>query len=194
MSPADDHQAPVGRPTIASSDAVAASPPVDAITDGRERKLDPRSIQAERISGGIFSAVVSGALLIGVVILGIAGSVGFAGGLLLLGGWMMASFLVAGLSLWWPSLSYRYTAYRVSERGMRIRRGVVWRTVSSVPRSRVQHTDVSQGPIERMFGLATLVIYTAGTHHASVLLSGLAHDTALRIRDHLIAGGEDDAV
>ena len=107
---------------------------------------------------------------------------------------VLASFLVTGLSLWWPALSYRYTAYRVSERGMRIRRGVVWRTVSSVPRSRVQHTDVSQGPIERMFGLATLVIYTAGTHHASVLLSGLAHDTALRIRDHLIAGGEDDAV
>jgi len=178
MPPADDQQAP----------------PVDAITDGRERKLDPRSIQAERISGAIFAAVVSGALLIGVVIVGVASSLGLAVAALLLVGWALASTLITAFSLWWPALSYRHTSYRVSAWGMRIRRGVLLRTISSVPRSRVQHTDVSQGPIERSFGLATLVIYTAGTHHASVSLGGLAHDTALHIRDHLIAGGEDDAV
>jgi len=178
MLPADDHQAPA----------------LDAVTDGRERKLDPRSIQAERISGGIFAAVVSVALLIGVVVLSIANSLGLAVGALLLVGWVLASSLIAALSLSWPALSYRHASYRVSAWGMRIRRGVLWRTISSVPRSRVQHTDVSQGPIERSFGLATLVIYTAGTHHASVSLGGLAHDTALQIRDHLIAGGEDDAV
>jgi len=178
MLPADDHQ----------------TSPLDAVTDGRERKLDPRSIQVERISGGIFAAVVSGALLIGVVIVGIASSLGLAVGALLLVGWVLASGLITALLLWWPALSYRHTSYRVSAWGMRIRRGVLWRTISSVPRSRVQHTDVSQGPIERSFGLATLVIYTAGTHHASVSLGGLTHDTALHIRDHLIAGGEDDAV
>ena len=44
-----------------------------------------------------------------------------------------------------------------------------------VPRSRVQHTDVSQGPVERRFGLGTLVIYTAGTDYARVDLAGLDH-------------------
>ncbi len=68
-------------------------------------------------------------------------------------------------------------------------------SVVTVPRSRVQHTDVSQGPIERTYDLATLIIYTAGTHYASISLGGLSHETALFIRDHLIAGGEkDDAV
>jgi len=38
------------------------------------------------------------------------------------------------------------------------------------------------------------VIYTAGTHNAAVSLSGLSHETALAIRDHLIVGGQDDAV
>ena len=63
-----------------------------------------------------------------------------------------------------------------------------------MPRSRVQHTDVSQGPLERKLGLGTLVIYTAGTDHARVALSGLDHSTALDIREHLLPGRTGDAV
>ncbi len=63
-----------------------------------------------------------------------------------------------------------------------------------MPRSRVQHTDVSQGPLERSHGLGTLVIYTAGTEHARVELGGLDHGTALLIRDHLLPREENDAV
>ena len=66
--------------------------------------------------------------------------------------------------------------------------------VIHVPRSRVQHTDVSQGPVERRFGLGTLVIYTAGTDHAKVDLAGLEHGVALRLRDHLLPSGDTDAV
>ena len=63
-----------------------------------------------------------------------------------------------------------------------------------MPRSRVQHIDVSQGPIERRYGLGTLVIYTAGTDHAKVVLSGLEHGRALRIREHLLPSEAGDAV
>jgi membrane protein YdbS with pleckstrin-like domain len=58
----------------------------------------------------------------------------------------------------------------------------------------VQHTDVSQGPLERTYGLGTLAIFTAGTDHAQVSLHGLDHGTALRIRDHLLPGESTDAV
>jgi membrane protein YdbS with pleckstrin-like domain len=58
----------------------------------------------------------------------------------------------------------------------------------------VQHTDVSQGPLERRYGLGTRVIFTAGTDHARVDLKGLDHATALAIRDHLLPRGGDDAV
>jgi hypothetical protein len=78
--------------------------------------------------------------------------------------------------------------------GLQIRRGVFWRTVIDVPRSRVQHTDVSQGPLERRFGLGALVVYTAGTDHSRVDLRGLSHDTAFAIRDHLLPHQRDDAV
>lgn len=193
----DEHRTPTRQESndVSTVDAAAVAPsPLTSLADGRERRLDPKTIRAERLSGAILAAVFSAALLIGVVAIGIFGSLGLTGALLLLGGWFAASLLVTGLLMGWPALSYRHTTYQISERGIRIRRGVVWRTVSSIPRSRVQHTDVAQGPIERAFGLATLIVYTAGTHHASVSLSGLARETAFLIRDHLIAGGKDDAV
>jgi membrane protein YdbS with pleckstrin-like domain len=158
------------------------------------RRLDPRSVRADRLSGGIAAAVLCAALLVGVLVVGVVGSPGLIGALLLLAGWLATSSLVTGLLMWWPAVRYRHTTYEISDQGIRIRRGVLWREVSSVPRSRVQHTDVAQGPVERMFGLATLIVYTAGTHHASISLSGLAREAALLIRDHLIAGTEDDAV
>lgn len=117
--------------------------------------------------------------------------------------WILVTVVGAG-ALWvvlmavqahlWPALSWRRAAYRLSERDLEIRRGVLWREVVTVPRSRVQHTDVSQGPIERSFGLGTLLIHTAGTDHSRIGLPGLAHDTASVIRDHLVEVDEDDGV
>lgn len=197
MPSADEQQTPAYPDSVDASsvDPIPAAPPRStALADGRERRLDPKTIGAQRLAGAIFGAILSAALLVGAVGVGVFASPGPAGALLLLGAWLAGSALVTGLLLWWPAVTYRHTTYEISEQGIRIRRGVVWRTVSSVPRSRVQHTDVAQGPVERMFGLATLIVYTAGTHHASVTLSGLARETAFLIRDHLIAGGKDDAV
>jgi membrane protein YdbS with pleckstrin-like domain len=102
------------------------------------------------------------------------------------------------LGLWhayrWPARAYQFTFYRVDDQGIEIRKGVYWRVVINVPRSRVQHIDVSQGPLERRYGLGTLVIYTAGTEHAKVEVEGLEHGRALRIREHLLPSGAGDAV
>jgi membrane protein YdbS with pleckstrin-like domain len=94
----------------------------------------------------------------------------------------------------WPAISYRHTSYRVDEAGLEIMRGVYWRTTTNVPRSRIQHTDVSQGPLERRYSLGTLVVYTAGTQHSEVTLSGLEFTIAQRIRAHLLPRDQGDAV
>jgi uncharacterized protein len=94
----------------------------------------------------------------------------------------------------WPAIEYRHIAYRVDDDGIEIRSGVVWRSVANVPRSRVQHTDVAQGPLDRRYGLGRLIIYTAGTQHARVELPGLEHQTALTIRDHLLPRHTVDVV
>jgi hypothetical protein len=164
------------------------------VADGREHRLHPDSTKAKRLSGLITTAVLAGLASIGVAILLLLGRGGRPGLLLLPLAWLGATALLGGFVLWWPGVAYRHVSYIVSERGLSIRRGVLWRTINSVPRNRVQHTDVSEGPIERMFGLATLVVYTAGTEHASISLAGLGRERAFRIRDHLIGGGADDAV
>lgn len=165
-----------------------------ALADGQLRRLDPRVIQLDRLVGWIVTAFWSAALLVAAVILWSAGSFPAWATLLLAGGWVAVSTAIALLSYRWPVLHYRHTSYTVDALGIEIRTGVYWRTVLAVPRSRVQHIDVSQGPLERSYGLGTLVIYTAGTAHSQVRLPGLEHQTALALRDHLLPAGDDDAI
>lgn len=156
------------------------------IADGVERHLDPRVMMLDRIVGWIVTAAISLSQLIALaVIFFVADLPGWA--LALLGlFWIALTLALAWSSYRWPEIEHRHRSYKVDERGIEIRKGVLWRRAIQVPRSRVQHTDVSQGPIERGFGLGTLVIYTAGTEHARVDLPGLEHATALRIRDYLL--------
>lgn len=164
------------------------------IAAGEWRPLDPRYVDLQRQVGWITTGVIAALAAIGIVV-----------SFLMAGGSVLALALVAGgtaiaLALlgWflqrWPPIEYRYASYRVDSAGLEIRRGVYWRSVITVPRSRVQHTDVSQGPLERRYGLATLAVHTAGTEHARVELSGLPHETALAIRDQLLPRDLVDAI
>lgn len=162
--------------------------------DGSRRQLDPKFVTAQRLVASIVSAILLLGSLIAASLFTLFGDQGPLASVIWIAAALVLPGSLAGLMLWWPALSYRRFSYSVSDQGIRIERGVIWRSIASVPRSRVQHTDVSQGPIERSYGLGTLVIYTAGTQHAAISLEGLPYATAIAIRDHLIAGGEDDAV
>jgi membrane protein YdbS with pleckstrin-like domain len=170
------------------------------LADGSVRSLSPAHIQAETIAWWITTGVICGGSAIALVIFAIAAE---------MDAWLVIALAVALLviagalslgALRWPAVSYRHRRYIVTPLGLEIRRGVVWRGIINVPRSRVQHTDVMQGPIQRKFDLATLTIHTAGTEHATVALEGLSHAMALRLRDFLIRaepqqrGRLDDAV
>ena len=165
-----------------------------SLTDGVRRSLDPRSILLNRAMGRIVTACVSLPLGAGVGVLwGVFGPpAGVAA--FLVGAWAAITGTLGWWLYTWPVLHHRYASYTVNPDGIKIRTGVVWRKAISVPRSRVQHTDVSQGPLERRYGLGTLGVYTAGTSYAKVSLDGLAHGTALEIRDHLLPLEGADAV
>lgn len=164
------------------------------IADGAPRPLDPRVITVDRLVGAINAVVVAFALLVALLIVVVAPRVADWMKPLAALAWAAAAFAVAYRAYRWPAVAYRYASYRVDARGIEIRRGVLWRQVITVPRSRVQHTDVAQGPLERRFGLGTLLIHTAGTDHARVQVRGLEHATASRIRDHLLPDEGGDAV
>lgn len=105
----------------------------------------------------------------------------------------VASLVLLPLAGAWLALKqYRHTYWRLDDEGFALRRGHMWNRETRVPASRVQHLDLNRGPLERRFGLATLVIHTAGTRHSAVTVTGLDHDDAERLRDRLGRQLDDD--
>jgi membrane protein YdbS with pleckstrin-like domain len=153
------------------------------------QRLDPRVITVHRITHGILCAVLLVAALLTTSTAALTGP-----------RWQVAAiFLVVTLlgvgALWrlglrWAQASYDHTSWLLSPDGLEIDRGVFWRKTITVPRSRIQHTDVVQGPLQRSYGLSTLVLYTAGAEHARIALDGLAFDTALAMREDLLRAGD----
>lgn len=84
-----------------------------------------------------------------------------------------------------PKRRYAAWGYRMEEDELAVRHGLLIRALSLVPFGRVQHIDLAQGPLERAFGLATLVLNTAGTRGAAIRLPGLAQADAEQMRDHI---------
>ncbi len=164
------------------------APPEPRIADGADHRLDPRVVPLQRLAGWIVAAATSSGLFLVFLVSWVADGPTLDGLLVRTALWVMVTGLLAWRAHGWPPTAYRHTSYRIDDLGIEIRRGVFWRVVINVPLSRVQHTDVAQGPLERRFGLGTLVIYTAGTDHAKVSLSGLEHTRALRVRQHLLPG------
>jgi membrane protein YdbS with pleckstrin-like domain len=94
-----------------------------------------------------------------------------------------------------PPNRYRHFTFRVGPVDVRVAHGWLWRTESVVLHSRIQHVDTRQGPIERMMGLATVVVFTAGSVGAMVAIPGLATARADALRDRLVRlSGTDDGV
>jgi membrane protein YdbS with pleckstrin-like domain len=164
------------------------------IPDGARHQLDPRFIRLERVVGLLATATLSLAGVVALALVAVFASLQVVWLAVLVAAWLVATIALAWLAYRWPQLAFRHAAYSVDSDVLEIRGGVLWRHLRKVPSSRVQHTDVAQSPLERRYGLATLVIHTAGTEHARVTLGGLAHQTALDIREHLLPRGHVDAV
>lgn len=156
------------------------------------QRLDPRSVTAGRIGGWMVVLVWA---LLSLPFLVVALVTHASGWLWLALGLVLALLAARGaLAHAGPLWRYRYTSYRVDARGVEIERGRFWLRQITVPHARVQHIDVVRGPIERKFGLATLVIFTAGNAHSQVQIGGLSHEAALALREQLIADQGLDAV
>ncbi len=100
--------------------------------------------------------------------------------------WLPA-VIIAPLGLWsvlyatpkrWSRWGWAWTG-----KELHVASGWLTRRHTIVPAARVQHIDVTIGPVERMFGVATLVLHTAGTANSEVQLPGITRDTAEEIRD-----------
>jgi hypothetical protein len=80
--------------------------------------------------------------------------------------------------------------YAERERDLLVRHGLLVRRLSIVPYARMQFVDVTAGPLERLFDLATVQLHTAAAA-SNARVPGLPPAEASRLRDRLTALGED---
>ncbi|MCU7723380.1 PH domain-containing protein [Actinoplanes sp. KI2] len=159
---------------------------VDALTPWPDtvawRPVSPKLITVELIARGI-----------GVVVLLAALGLGWS----LAPYWLwpagMAAVVVYGV---WRSFvtvrAVRAWGYAERDQDLLVRHGLLIRRLSIVPYARMQFVDVTAGPLERAFGLATVQLHTAAAA-SDAKVPGLPPEEAARLRDRLTALGEDRA-
>jgi len=98
-----------------------------------------------------------------------------------------------GLLVWsWTGLVWRAWQFRIGDRALHLRHGVLTRRESTIPYHRVQHIDLEAGPLERRFGLTSLILRTASASSDSTVPGIDAADAeALRARILELVGTGD---
>jgi uncharacterized protein len=152
--------------------------------------LDPRVVKLWRVRHAILTVVLVGIATVAVLSVGLATD----RWLWPVAGWQALLLLRLFLLFWYPPRAYRAWGYRIDGKVLETRHGIWFQIHQLLPLPRLQHVDLHSGPIERSFGLASLLLHTAGTQHASIVIPGLDAREAARLRDELVAIGGDDGV
>ncbi|WP_405870497.1 PH domain-containing protein [Streptomyces sp. NBC_00005] len=106
--------------------------------------------------------------------------------------WAAFALLPLALMAWgWVLLGRNWRSWRYAERAddLLLSRGVLWREETVVPYGRMQLVEVTSGPVERHFGLASVQLHTAAAA-TDATIPGLEPAEAERLRDRLTELGE----
>lgn len=146
------------------------------------RAVSPKLITVELIGLAIWNAVLLAGLLVGWV---------------LNGHWLWPAAMVVVLliAVWRVIVTIRAVkawGYAERDHDLLVRHGLLIRRLSIVPYARMQYVDVTAGPLERSFRLATVQLHTAAAA-SDARIPGLPPAEASRLRDRLTALGEDRA-
>ncbi len=114
-------------------------------------------------------------------------------------GWMIifgAVIFIISLHRFITEKSFEYLAYAVRDKDVLFQQGWIVRTKRVSPFNRTQNCSVQSGPLERKFGLASLIIYTAGSGNAEIKIPGLMQDEADKLRQFILSkiDTKEDAV
>jgi membrane protein YdbS with pleckstrin-like domain len=115
-------------------------------------------------------------------------SLGAATGIIAAG----SALALAAVVAWFVERRVRAWGYLEREDDLIVRRGLLVRRLSVVPYGRMQFIDVTAGPVERTFKLATLRMHTAAAA-SDARIPGLSRPEAERLRDQLARLGEAQA-
>jgi hypothetical protein len=169
--------------TEPSAPAPALNDPLEPWPDTVDwRPVSPKLITVELINRTIWVVIVLA---------------GLAAGWMLQGHWAWPTAMAAVLvfAVWRSFVTVRAVrawGYAERDNDLLVRHGLVIRRLSIVPYARMQFVDVTAGPLERAFALATVQLHTAAAA-TDARIPGLPPEEASRLRDRLTALGEDRA-
>jgi membrane protein YdbS with pleckstrin-like domain len=89
-------------------------------------------------------------------------------------------------------LGFKKKKYALRQRDIIYTNGLIWTVRTTVPFNRIQHAELKQGPIERIYKLNSLKIYTAGGQSSDLVIPGLPEEVALNIKDFVLKKTAED--
>ena len=146
------------------------------------RPVSRKLITVELISRTTFNVIVLAGLVVGWIVAGHWW-------------WPAAMGVVVVFAVWRAIVTVRAVrawGYAERDNDLLVRHGLLVRRLSIVPYARMQYVDVTAGPLERAFHLATVQLHTAAAA-SDARVPGLPPEEAARLRDRLTALGEDRA-
>jgi len=151
-------------------------------------RLDPRARTLWRIGGittATIMALIAAGLAAGAVWLDLLPMIAAIG--------LVALVVVVTGAVGWlvPEQRWRLWRYEIGEAEVDLQHGWLTRTRTLIPMARIQHVDTRRGPLQRRFGLASVVLYTAaGAREIPALADQVADATRDRIA--ALANVQDD--
>ncbi len=102
--------------------------------------------------------------------------------------------LLTGLAFgWWLiGRNTHHWGYAERDEDLYIKHGALFRELVAVPYGRMQYVDITAGPIEQLYGIASVHLHTASPR-SGARIPGLPADDAARLRDRLTELGETQA-
>lgn len=146
------------------------------------RRPSPRLLLMRRVEVAAVTATAAVVLFVVLVFASVVAAA-VAAGVLLLAGVALEVWVTRRVHAW---------GYAEREDDLFVTRGVMFSRLSVIPYGRMQFIDVTAGPVERVFGLATVRMHTAAAA-SDARIPGVEAEEAARLRDRLAELGEAQA-
>jgi len=82
-------------------------------------------------------------------------------------------------------IGFKKRKYAVRQKDISYKKGVLFRSLTTVPFNRIQHVEIDEGPISRLFDLVSLSVFTAGDSSDDLKVSGLLKEEAKQIKEFI---------
>ena len=98
----------------------------------------------------------------------------------------LVAILISGINFILVKPSFKIKRFAIREQDIIYQSGLLFRSLTVTPYSRVQHCEINRGPLSRLLGLSELNIFTAGGSASDIRIPGLDEHTAKQLCQYVL--------